>query len=120
MVAVPSVPITSLARTVRSKNAKTRHITLEIIFDDRTTYERVKATGIITAESIAGLYRIPRENITHFILFDPGMAIKITMRRPRVSGDPGESDVYGCQQYAPLFQIEIPWQWPDGIIQEGQ
>jgi hypothetical protein len=112
------VPITSLARTVRSKNAKTHHITLEIIFDNRLTYERVVASGVITRELIAELYRIPLENITHFFFFDPGMGIKITMKRPLVSGNPGESDIYGCQQYAPLFQIKIPWPWEDGIIEE--
>ena len=25
------------------------------------------------------------------------------------SGGPGETDVYGCQQYAPLFALEVPW-----------
>lgn len=114
------VPITSLARTIRSKNAKIRHITLEIIFDNRLTYERVKSSGVITREYIAELYEISIDNITHFFYFDPGMAIKVTMKRSRTSGDIGESDVYGCQQYAPLFQIEIPWPYKDGIIDEGK
>jgi len=113
-----SVPLTSVARTVRSKNAKTHHVTLEVIFDDRVNYERVKASGAITPEVVAALYRIPREEITHFFFFDPGMGIKITLKRPRVSGDPGESDVYGCQQYAPLFEIRIPWPYDDGILED--
>ncbi|HEY4863981.1 MAG TPA: DUF4387 family protein, partial [Candidatus Dormibacteraeota bacterium] len=30
------------------------------------------------------------------------------MRRRRPSGDPGETDVFGAQQYAPLLDLEIP------------
>jgi hypothetical protein len=29
------------------------------------------------------------------------------MRRPVVSGSPGDSDVYGAQQHAPLLDIEF-------------
>jgi len=36
-------------------------------------------------------------------------AIKISIRRQHSSGDVGESDVYGCQQYIPLLDIPIPW-----------
>jgi len=42
--------------------------------------------------------------------FDPGMGIKANIRRASPSGGPGETDVYGCQQYAPLFSLEIPWE----------
>jgi hypothetical protein len=110
------ISLTNIAKTIRSKNAKTHHITLEIIFDNSRNYERIKDSNVITKELIASLYNITISDITHFIYFDPGMAIKITIKRPRVSGSPGESDVYGCQQYAPLYNIEILWPWNDGIV----
>jgi Domain of unknown function (DUF4387) len=40
--------------------------------------------------------------------YDPGLAIKFTIRRDRPSGSPGERDVFGAQQYAPLFDLPIP------------
>ncbi len=35
-------------------------------------------------------------------------AIKFTVRRSRPSGSPGDSDVFGAQQYAPLLEIDVP------------
>ena len=102
--------ICELARTIRSKNAGSFMITLEIIFNDREVYERVKATGATTAEAIAEAYRIPVEQVLDFMYYDPGMGIKANLRRASASGGPGETDVYGCQQYAPLFALEIPWE----------
>ena len=40
--------------------------------------------------------------------YDPALAIKFTIRRERPSGSPGERDVFGAQQYAPLFDLPIP------------
>lgn len=37
--------------------------------------------------------------------FKPAKAIKITIERPYCSGAICESDVYGAQQHAPLFDI---------------
>lgn len=106
----PLVPLHRLARTIRSKNAGAHHYTLDIIFDDHTTYQRVKATGVISPELVQRLYGIAPDQITHFIYYDPGNAIKITLRRPVSSGDVGDADVYGCQQYAPLLDVPIPWE----------
>jgi hypothetical protein len=39
---------------------------------------------------------------------DAASAIKFTLRRRQPSGSPGETDVFGSQQYPPLFEIEIP------------
>ena len=57
---------------------------------------------------VAALFRIPEERITHFAVFEPANAIKFTVRRLRPSGSPGETDVFGSQQYAPLFDVEVP------------
>ena len=46
--------------------------------------------------------------ITDFVVFEPANAIKFTIRRERPSGSAGETDLFGCQQYAPLFDLDIP------------
>ncbi|HSB80413.1 MAG TPA: DUF4387 domain-containing protein [Candidatus Methylomirabilis sp.] len=101
-------PLVELAKTIRSKNAGVDHITFDVIFPDRKSYDLVRRSGVITRESVARLYRIPLDRITTFAEYDPGLAIKFTIRRERPSGSPGERDVFGSQQYPPLFQIAVP------------
>jgi hypothetical protein len=102
------VPLREVVAIVRSKNAGPFRLTLDILFSDQGVYERVSRSGLITAESIAALYRIPIEQIVTFVAFDPGRAIKATLVRPVSSGNVGDGDVYGAQQHAPLLDIRIP------------
>src|SRR5690349_6873041 len=100
--------LSALAKTVRSKNAGVDKITFDIIFADRECYERVKQSGVITKASVARLYGIPEARISDFVAFDPSCAIKFTVYRSRPSGSPGDTDIFGAQQYAPLLDIEVP------------
>lgn len=97
-----------LAKTIRSKNAGTDRITFDIIFREKENYELVKNSEVITKETMAKLYNIDIERITDFVEFDPAYAIKFTISRNFPSGSPGEGDIFGCQQYPPLLDIEIP------------
>jgi hypothetical protein len=54
------------------------------------------------------LYAIDPVRMVDFVEFDPGLAIKFTIDRLIPSGSFGEGDIFGCQQYAPLYDIEIP------------
>jgi hypothetical protein len=101
-------PLVELAKTIRSKNAGVDQITFDVIFRDRESYELVKRSGALAADAVTRLYGIPREGITAFVEYDPAFAIKFTIRRDRPSGSPGERDVFGAQQYAPLFDLPIP------------
>ena len=99
--------LVDLAKTIRSKNAGTDRITFDIIFREKDIYEKVKKSGAITKEKVAALYGIPLERITDFVEFDPAYAIKFTIQRLEPSGSAGETDIFGCQQYPPLLDIEI-------------
>ncbi|MDD5727344.1 MAG: DUF4387 domain-containing protein [Victivallales bacterium] len=101
-----------LAKTIRSKNAGTDRITFDIIFTDRENYELVKNSGILNKEFISRLYNVPQGRICDFVEYDPGLAIKFTIERKEPSGSPGEGDIFGCQQYPPLLNIEIPDRFP--------
>ena len=79
-----------------------------MIFTDKGTYERVKRAKVLTRESVCALYRIAPSRIADFVEFDPGNAIKFTIYRLRPSGSPGDPDIFGAQQYAPLLDIEVP------------
>jgi hypothetical protein len=97
-----------LASTIRSKNAGVDHITFDVLFRDRPSFERVRDSAALTPLSVARLFGIEPERISDFIAFEPANAIKFTIRRSRPSGSPGEHDLYGSQQYAPLFEVEVP------------
>lgn len=99
------VKLTDIADIIRSKNAGPYELTLDIIFKDRAWYERVRDAGVICETVICDLYRIAPEKIINIIHFEPANAIKVTIVRPLCSGDPGETDVYGAQQHAPLLLL---------------
>lgn len=94
------------ARLIRSKNAGPFQLTFDIMFADITTYEHVCASGVLSSERFAQLYNVPTETV-HLVHYDAGLAIKATIPRPIASGDLGDTDLFGGQQYAPLVDLEI-------------
>ena len=98
----------NLAKTIRSKNAGTDRITFDIIFREPEKYFMVKKANVFSKEFVANLFGIPVERVADCVHFDPGYAIKFTINRTKPSGSFGEGDVFGCQQYPPLYDIEIP------------
>ncbi|WP_428533896.1 DUF4387 domain-containing protein [Rhodopila sp.] len=98
--------LSDIAQVVRSKNAGPRRLTLDIMLATDADYHRVTQSPALTAENIARLYRVPPEQVT-LIPYPVGRAIKIVMPRTIMAGDPGDYDVYGAQQHAPLLGIEI-------------
>lgn len=99
-----------LADVMRSKNAGPFQFTIDLMFNDRATYDRVKNSGAITAGVIAPLYGV-EEAVVRIMPFDRVRAIKITIpRRSGVhgSGSAFDRDVYGAQQHGPLVDLRIP------------
>lgn len=100
--------LVELAKTIRSKNAGTDKITFDIIFREKENYDLVRRSGALTRATVAALFGIPETRISDFQEFDPAFAIKFTIYRQQYSGSPGDSDIFGCQQYPPLLDVEIP------------
>lgn len=107
-----TIPLYRVARVIRSKNAKPYRLTLDVLFDQQKLFEYVRDTNSLSPETVAKAYGLKPEAILSHYIFEPGMAFKFTLRRPVVQGDPGDSDIYGAQQHAPLMDIEIPWDEP--------
>lgn len=101
------VKLKEIAKACKSKNAGPFDITLDIMFDDAALYERVQASGVISASLIAHLYGVNESDVL-FTEYPPALAWKATLPRPVASGAVGDVDVYGAQQHAPLLEIEIP------------
>ncbi len=103
-----AIPLTALAKTIRSKNAGVDRITFDVIFKDRASYDLARRSGVLSRAAVCRLYGIPDARITDYVEFDPALAIKFTIRRREPSGSVGDADIFGSQQYGPLLGIEVP------------
>lgn len=92
-----------IALVVRSKNTSPFTYALDIMFREAHDYEQFKSRGLVDKTLIAELYGLPPEQVLDIIYFDPALAIKICLPRDISSGAPGDRDVYGAQQHAPLL-----------------
>jgi hypothetical protein len=95
-----------LASLVRSKNAGPFQLTIDVLFEDEERYRQVRDSRRINAAMIAALYNVDA-GVVQVFDYDAGRAIKVTFPRPVISGTPGDPDVTGGQQYAPLVDLEI-------------
>lgn len=95
------------ARVVRSKNAGPFTLTIDLMFADAETFDRVLTDPSFTAESVARLYGVEASDV-RIIAFARVRTIKVTLPRPVASsGAPGDRDVYGSQQHFPLADLEL-------------
>jgi len=99
-----------LADVMRSKNAGPYQFTIDLMFNDRASYDRVMESGQMTADVIGPLYGV-EESLVRIMPFERVRAIKITI--PRTTGECGsgsafDRDVYGAQQHGPLVDLRIP------------
>ena len=99
--------LSELTRVLRSKNAGALLCTLDLMFADQETYERVRDCDAINSERIASLYNVSQNQVS-IIPYDVAYAIKITVPRLVPSGSFGDTDIYGAQQHGPLLEIQIP------------
>ena len=98
--------LVDIARVIRSKNAGPTVLTLDLLFNDEAGFKAACASQALTAERIAQLYSQPASKV-EVLPYPPALAIKIVMPRRIVSGDPGDSDVYGAQQHGPMLGVEL-------------
>ena len=99
--------LADIASLMRSKNAGPFMLTIDIMFDDLSVYERVKESGALSRAVVAEKYGL-LENKVMFFYCDTALAIKASIPRPITQGDIGDSDGHGGQQFIPLMDIDIP------------
>jgi hypothetical protein len=98
--------LTDIAEVIRSKNAGPRRLTLDVIFATDEDYRRAAQSPALSRERIAALYGLDSSDVA-VIPYPLGRAVKITLARKIMAGDPGDRDVYGAQQHTPLLGIEL-------------
>jgi hypothetical protein len=98
------LPLSALADVVRSKNAGPTQLTIDIFFKDSAGYELAQQSTRLSCAAVAERYQLPAEQVQRYLL--PSLlAIKFSMPRRQCAGTPGDGDVYGAQQHAPLLGI---------------
>jgi Domain of unknown function (DUF4387) len=101
------VRIREIAQVCKSKNAGPFELTIDVVFDSRAMFEKVRATKILGSALIARLYGVDEADVL-FTEYPAGFAFKATIPRKIPSGDIGDTDIYGAQQHAPLLDVDIP------------
>ncbi len=98
-------PLSGIAEVIRSKNAGPFVVTFDVLFGNEEDFEAVRTAGLVTRQAVAQLYGVSDNELVGFDYFPFARAIKFSIRRPVGSGAPGDSDVYGAQQHAPLLDL---------------
>ncbi|MCH9670617.1 MAG: DUF4387 domain-containing protein [Gammaproteobacteria bacterium] len=97
--------LSQVASVIRSKNAGPFIVTFDILFESKDVYDAVKEAGLVTRASVCELYGVSDNELLGFEYYPFAHAIKFSLRRPVGSGGPGDADVYGAQQHAPLLDM---------------
>lgn len=96
-----------IARVVRSKNSGPYELVLDVMLKNRQCFEELRESNQFSPQRVAAAYGVPVTDIRRIVWFEPANAVKVVMPRHIVSGAPGDSDVYGAQQHAPLLGMEF-------------
>lgn len=96
-----------IAQLIRSKNAGPFTLTFDFMFDRFEDYCRVRDSCAISRKLFSGLYGTPEEDVEIYSV-DAARGIKVTIPRPITQGDLKDSDMFGCQLFGPLVDVEIP------------
>lgn len=98
--------LTELASVIRSKNAGPLTLSFDLLFRSDADFRRALASPSLSAQAIARLYDVEADEVS-IVPYAAARAIKIAMPRAVVAGSPGDRDVYGAQQHAPLLRVEL-------------
>ena len=85
-----------IAKACKSKNAGPYELTLDIMFEDAATFDKVRKTGVICPELIARLYHVPVASVV-FTEFAPAHAYKATIESERLASAAGAARAISCR-----------------------
>ena len=90
-------------RLIRSKDAGPFMLTIDLFFADPATHEAYRRSHVLTPDVFAALYRVAETEVESYDLPEIS-ALKVSFPRLVVSGDFGDTDITGGQQYAVLVE----------------
>jgi Domain of unknown function (DUF4387)/Acyclic terpene utilisation family protein AtuA len=96
----------SIANHSLRENSSPIELTIDVVFEDPDTFRRTKATSVLCPDLFARLYDVQAETVL-FTPYDAAFVVKATLPRLVPAGDFDDTDVYGCQQHAPLLDVDV-------------
>jgi hypothetical protein len=93
-------------KLIRSKNAGPFELTFDIMFKNADCFREVMASGKLSAELIAQLYKVDLKRVQFFVM-ESLLTVKISIPRPVFAGDVDDTDVYGGQFHGPLVRLPV-------------
>jgi uncharacterized protein DUF4387 len=93
-------------KLIRSKNAGPFELTFDIMFKNGDCFREVMASGKLSAELFAQLYKVNVRQVRFFVI-ESLLTVKISIPRPVFSGDVDDTDVYGGQFHGPLVRLQV-------------
>lgn len=111
--------VTSHFSLIRSKDAGPFMLTLDLFFVDGHARRAFMASGELSAEKVGALYGVASDSVQFYDLADID-AVKISFPRPVPSGEFGDTDITGGQQYALLVEhlasLEVEGAGPSLVV----
>jgi len=98
--------IGDIAELVRSKNAGPFWLTIDIFCATNHDYNTIAAPNVITADRIAGLYRVDATTIKIYRLAHL-LVVKVSFPRPTTQGGVRDRDIHAGQQHVPLMRLPL-------------
>lgn len=98
--------LTALAQVIRSKNAGPTQLTIDIFFHNAEGFALAARSARLSCDAVAGLYGLAVSEVERHLM-PTIFAIKFSMPRRLCAGNPGDGDVYGAQQHAPLLGVML-------------
>jgi len=98
-------------RVLRSKNAGPFALTFDVVFRAREDFESVRRA--LDRAAVARAYGLREHEVLSTNVLETLNALKVSVRRPRPAGHPGDSDCYGMNQEEPLARLVL------GILEGG-
>ena len=92
---------------IRSRNAGSFLVSIDVIFQDEATYRRALEHNVFDPVRIGELYRLPPDSV-QVIPHEITYGIKVTMPRQVPSGAVNDSDIDSAQSYVPLLALSVP------------
>jgi hypothetical protein len=89
---------------IRSKDAGPFMLTIDLFFADADSRRAFVDADVFSAARIGALYGVDPASVQTYDLVDIN-AMKISFPRPVISGDFGDTDITGGQQYALVIDM---------------
>jgi hypothetical protein len=106
-----SVGIGDLCSVVRTKNAGPYLFSLDLVFKSQSQFQKIREAGVLTPESVAAAYRVPRESVVTFESNAQLLSVKATLKRNFAAGSPGDKDCFAMAQESPVLAIRVPLEY---------